>query len=124
MRLVGYVWASPVTVVGLTLALLAGATGGRVRVRGGVVEAFGGWTGRLLQGGRFHAGGAAVALGHVILARDADCLNRSRGHELAHVRQFERWGPLLPPAYWLIAAWLRARGRHPYLDHPLEPPPA
>jgi hypothetical protein len=59
----------------------------------------------------------------VVLARDADCLARSREHELAHVRQFERWGPLLPPVYLSIAAWLWCRGYHPYLDHPLEPPP-
>ena len=64
-----------------------------------------------------------MALGHVILARDADCLERSRAHELFHVRQFEWWGPLLLPAYWAVSAWLLWRGYHPYLDHPLEPPP-
>ena len=64
-----------------------------------------------------------MALGHVVLARDAACLARSRPHELVHVRQYERWGPLLLPAYWLIGAWLWCRGYHPYLDHPLEPPP-
>lgn len=120
---VGYLWAFPVTVVGLSFALVAAATGGAVRVRGGVVEAWGGLPGRLLRGGRWHAGGAAITLGHVVLARDAECLARSRPHELAHVRQYERWGPLLLPAYWLIGAWLWARGYHPYLDHPLEPPP-
>jgi hypothetical protein len=88
-----------------------------------VVEAWGGAVGWLLRGGRLRRGGAAAALGHVILARDAACLDRSRPHELAHVRQYERWGPLLLPAYWLAGAWLRARGYDPYLDHPLEPPP-
>ena len=28
-----------------------------------------------------------------------------------------------PQAYWLVAGWRWWRGRHPYLDHPLEPPP-
>jgi hypothetical protein len=116
-RLLGYLWAAPVTAVGLVLTLLAAATGGSVRLRAGVVEACGGGLRRLLRGG------AAMALGHVILARDAACLERSRPHELAHVRQYERWGPLLPPAYWLVAGWLWVRGRHPYLDHPFEPPP-
>lgn len=124
MKLVGYLWALPVTAVGLALAALGAATGGGVRVRGGVVEVWGGAPGRLLRGGRFRRGGAATALGHVVLARDAACLERSRVHELAHVRQYERWGPLLLPAYWLVGAWLWARGRDPYLDHPLEPPPA
>ena len=123
MRLVSYLWAFPVTVVGLLLALGAAATGGGLCLCGGVVEAYGGVVGRLLLGGGFHRGGAAMALGHVILARDADCLVRSRAHELAHVRQFERWGPFLLPVYWLVSAWLWCRGYDPYLDHPFEPPP-
>lgn len=122
MRFLGYLWALPVTLVGLALALFAVVTGGGCEVRGGVVAAWGGGVGRLLRGGRFRPGGAAMALGHVILARDADCLARSRAHELAHVRQFARWGPFLLPAYWLIAVWLKGRGYDPYLDHPLEPP--
>jgi hypothetical protein len=123
MRFFGYLWALPVTVVGLLFAALAAATGGVVRGRDGVVEACGGLPGRFLRGGRFHHGGAAVALGHVILARNAECLGSSRAHELAHVRQYERWGPFLIPAYWLVGVWLWVRGYHPYLDNPLEPPP-
>jgi hypothetical protein len=123
MRLIRYLWAFPVTVVGLSLAFLASVSGGSVHIRGGIVEASGGLVGWLLRGGRFHDGGAAMTLGHVVLARDADCLVRSRAHELAHVRQFELWGVFLLPAYWLVAAWLWCRGRHPYLDHPFEPPP-
>ena len=120
MRWVGYLWASPVTAVGLVLAALAALTGGKVRTRGGVVEVHGGWERWLLTGNRLWTGGAAMTLGHVILARDEACLDRSRPHELGHVRQFERWGPFLLPAYWLIAAWLKCRGYHPYLDHPFE----
>ena len=123
LRLIGYLWALPVTLIGLALAGLAAATGGCVRVHGGVVEACGGAAGWLLRGGRVRSGGAAVTLGHVVLARDADCLARSRDHELYHVRQYERWGPFLLPAYWAVGAWLWWRGHHPYLDHPLEPPP-
>jgi hypothetical protein len=123
MPFLGYLWAFPVTVFGLLLSVLAVATGGSIQLRHGVVEAWGGVIGWWLQGGRFHRGGAAMTLGHVILARDADCLDQSRTHELAHVRQYERWGPLLLPAYWTLAAWLWFRGFHPYLDHPWEPPP-
>ncbi len=122
MRLVGYLWALPVTLLGLLLALAARLTGGAVRCRNGIVEVSGGLIGRLLRGSRVHRGGAALTLGHVILARDAECLARSRAHELHHVRQFERWGPLLLPVYWTVGAWLWCRGYHPYLDHPLEPP--
>ena len=41
-RVLGYLWASPVTAVGLVLAALAVLSGGRAGVRGGVVEAHGG----------------------------------------------------------------------------------
>jgi hypothetical protein len=122
MCLVGYVWAFPVTLLGLLLGFLAALSGGSIRLRGGVVEVYGGVAGWLLRGDRFRPGGAAMALGHVILARDSECLVRSRSHELAHVRQFERYGPLFLPVYWLVGAWLWCRGYHPYLDHPLEPP--
>jgi hypothetical protein len=113
-RAVAYLWALPNTVVGLLLAMVAIVTGGSVELRQGVVEARGGLLRRILRGG------AATALGHVILARNAECLERSRSHELTHVRQFERWGPLLLPAYWAIALWLKLRGLDPYLDHPFE----
>ena len=116
-RLPGYAWAAPMTAVGLLAAGAAAVTGGTVRRRGGVVEASGGCLRILLRGG------AAMALGHVILARDGTCLRRSRLHEMHHVRQFERWGPLTLPVYGIVAVWLRLRGRHPYLDHPMEPPP-
>lgn len=85
-----------------------------------MVEAQGEFLRRLLTGNRLWPGGAAMTLGHVILARDQSCLDRSRTHELVHVRQYERWGPFLLPAYWLVAGWLKWRGYHPYLDHPFE----
>lgn len=124
MRLLGYLWASPVTLVGMSLALVTVLTGGSLRLRQGVVEVFGGLLGLLFRGNRLWQGGAAMCLGHVILARDAVSMERSRSHELYHVRQFEQWGPLLLPVYWLVGVWLWYRGYHPYLDHPMEPPPA
>lgn len=115
MRILGYVWAFPVTLLGLSFAMLAVVTGGVLEAWGGAVAAF-------LRGSRFHRGGAAMTLGHVVLARDLNCLEQSRSHEMMHVRQFERWGLLLLPVYWCVACWLWCRGYHPYLDHPLEPP--
>jgi hypothetical protein len=116
-------WAFPVTAVGLLLALVSILPRGSVRFRDGVVEVTGGAAAWLLRGNRLWRGGAAMALGHVILARDEESLQRSRPHEAYHVRQFERWGPLLLRAYWLVAVWLWCRGYHPYLNHPMEPPP-
>ncbi|HVW00282.1 MAG TPA: hypothetical protein VHB77_08080 [Planctomycetaceae bacterium] len=123
MRFFRYLWAFPATAIGLLFATAALLTGGSLRLSNGVIEACGGIVGRWLRGGRFHRGGAAVTFGHVILARDRPSLERSRFHEMGHVRQFERWGPLLLPMYWSIALWLWLRGYDPYLDHPFEPPP-
>jgi hypothetical protein len=120
LRFLGYIWAFPVTVVGVGLAILAGLSGGDVHLRGGIIEASGGRLHGLLRGGRIFRGGAAMTLGHVILARDAACLELSRRHEQAHVRQFERWGLLLPPVYCVLAWWLAMRGYDPHLDHPFE----
>lgn len=122
MRFLGYLWAFPMTLVGLFLGLAALFSGGSAKCRDGVLEVSGGIMSRLLRGNRLSRGGAAMTLGHVILARDAECLERSRLHELHHVRQFERWGLFLLPAYWIIGAWLRLRGYDPYLDNPFEPP--
>ena len=119
-RLLKYAWAFPVTVVGLLLVAAAVLSGGSASVRGGVVEGHGGVIARLLRGNRLWRGGAAMAIGHVILARDARCLDRSRRHELGHVRQYERWGPLLLPAYLLVGCWLALLGYDAYLDHPFE----
>jgi hypothetical protein len=120
LRPLRYLWATPVTLVGLPFAALAQLTGGRVQLRDGVVEAYGGCLRTLLRGGRIFEGGAALTLGHVIIARNRECLERSRRHEMVHVRQYERWGPLLPFVYAAIRWWLAWRGYDPHLDHPFE----
>ncbi|MGF1580234.1 MAG: hypothetical protein ACFCD0_12800 [Gemmataceae bacterium] len=61
-----------------------------------------------------------MTLGHVIVARDQECLERSRRHERVHVRQFERWGIFLIPVSRLVGWWLSWRGFDPYLDNPFE----
>ena len=54
------------------------------------------------------------------LARTPADLDRTRAHELVHVRQYERWGPLFVPAYLLSSAYFLIRGCDPYLDNPFE----
>ena len=41
----------------------------------------------------------ALTLGHTILGQTDAALDIRRQHERVHVRQFERWGPLMGPAY-------------------------
>ena len=119
-RLLCRLWALPATAVGLSLATAA-CYGGRVRVVGGVVEAYGpllGWGLRWLV--PVPGGAEAITLGHVVLGRDARTLRTTRAHERVHVRQYERWGPLFLPAYFASSLWALARGGHPYFDNMFE----
>ena len=108
-------WAGPGTLLGLLLLVLTRATGGVVRGREGTLEAHGGALARVLPGfGRSSRRVEALALGHVILARDPQALDRWRAHERIHVRQWERWGPLFLPAYGARSLWAWLNGRDPY----------
>jgi hypothetical protein len=119
-RAVAYAWAAPTSAVGLALSALA-LPGGHFRVVDGVLEVCGGWLPGALRRATPLAGGAtAVALGHVVLARDPACLAGSRTHERVHVRQAERWGPFFLPAYLVAGAVQLLQGRDPYRDNPFE----
>lgn len=61
-----------------------------------------------------------MTLGHCVLAADRAQLVRTRNHELVHVRQYERWGPMFVPAYFVASAWVWSRGGDPYWDNPFE----
>ena len=61
-----------------------------------------------------------MTLGHCVITRTQADLDYSRQHELVHVAQYERWGPLFVPAYLACSAWMWLRGRDPYLDNPFE----
>jgi hypothetical protein len=116
-----YAWAFPATAVGLFFVLLAWLSGGRARVVDGVIEVEGGLVTRFLRGGFLgFTAASARTLGHVILGRDQANLDSSRIHERTHVRQYERWGVLLLPAY-LASSWsARRRGLDPYYDNRFE----
>ena len=113
-------WTLPWTLVGLLLGCAALATGGGGKRVGRVVEFHGGILERLLWWVPIAGGAAAMTLGHVVIARTRADLEFSRRHELVHVAQYERWGPLFVPAYLACSVWQWARGRNPYLDNPFE----
>ena len=118
-RIWRYLWPFPLTLVGLLLALAVRLGGGKWSVRAGVLESCGP-TARLLL--RLHPvkGLIAMALGHVVIARDDFCLSRTSAHEREHVRQFERWGPLFPLLYGAEMAYRRLRREDPYADNRFE----
>jgi len=116
-----YVWALPVTLLGMLVVLIARSSGGVLQRVDGVLEAAGGWPAWVLRRGfPFSGSVAAITLGHVVVGVSLAALVATRAHERAHVRQFERWGALLLMLYPLagLLAWLR--GGHPYRDNVFE----
>lgn len=120
MRSVRYAWAFPVSAVGLVVAPLARLSGGGAVVVDGVLEVHGGLLARVLPRLAPGVRVAAITLGHVVLAVSAEALARTRAHERVHVRQFERWGLLLPVLYLASSAAAWVRGGDPYLDNHFE----
>ena len=110
-----WLWASPNTLIGLVLGLLLLPLGARFRRVDGVLE-----IAALRRLPRHRWPFAAITFGHVILGTHAQDLERLRAHELVHVRQCERWGPLFLPAYLLAGVWQWVRGRDAYWDNPFE----
>lgn len=119
---VGIVWASPLTLAGLLLAL-------PVFIWRGHAQLIRGPTLALLVRGPFadvvlsrHPFGAmtAMALGHVIIAEQQGLSSRVLAHELEHVRQAERWGAIFPFAYLASSAWAGMRGRDVYWHNHFE----
>jgi hypothetical protein len=111
-------WAASWTLVGLVVGCVGLATGGSVRRGAGILEFHGGAVTWLLE--RWPLDPVAMTLGHVVLGRSAAALDFSQMHELVHVRQYERWGPLFIPAYLACALILWLRGQDGYRDNPFE----
>jgi len=118
VQLILYIWASPATLLGLVVGLLGLASGGSGRRVGRTLEFHGGFVSWMLV--RCPVQPFALTLGHVVLGRTAAALDVARSHELVHVRQYERWGPLFIPAYLLCSLVLFIRRRDPYRDNPFE----
>ncbi len=114
------VWALPWTVLGVLLGVLAVLTGGKFVYRGIVWEFHGGFVTWLLRRVPLEHGAAAITLGHTVVGSSRQSLDACRPHELIHVAQYERWGPLFIPLYFghALRAW--SRGKDPYRDNPLE----
>jgi hypothetical protein len=114
-------WAAPWTLFGLIVGGIMLVCGdGGIQRSGCVIEIHGRGPGWFLKYFPIVAGASAVTFGHVILARSRADLDECRAHELVHVRQYERWGPLFVPAYLLCWLVLALRGRSGYWDNPFE----
>ncbi len=120
LQLLGYLWASPYTLLGLLLGAVGLCTGGRAQRRGRVVEFYGGMPKWIIDRLPVGENIVALTLGHTILGQTAADLDLCRAHEMVHVRQFERWGPVMGPAYLLASLWQWIDGGDPYRDNPFE----
>lgn len=120
LQLLLALWAGPNSLIGLLVGLVGMSTGGKCRMSHGVLEFHGGFVSWFLRRAPLAGGASAMALGHVVLGRDSTVLDQHRAHELIHVRQYERWGPLFLPAYFLASLVIWLRGGDAYLDNPFE----
>ncbi len=110
MRVLKLIWAGPASVIGLALAPFFDDR----RVNDGVLICEGArWPKKL--GWRY----TAITLGHVVLSVVPMGEELLR-HEMVHVRQYERWGPFMIPAYGLGSLVALGRGGHYYRDNPFE----
>ncbi len=113
-RLPCYLWAAPCSVAGLVIACVAVLLGAKAQVRNGTLQVIGG---RLATGiCRLPTRLKIVAFthGHVIYAVSRTAMDSYREHELVHVRQYERWGPLFPFLYIGSSLIQKLKGRDPY----------
>ena len=117
-QILKFLWAGPWTLLGLCIGLGACLTGGRYQRVGPVMEFHGGLAKWLLQ--LTPVGAITITIGHVVLGRTADALERTREHERIHVRQYERWGLFFVPAYFFLSGFVWLQGRDAYRDNPFE----
>lgn len=110
-RVAATLWAAPLTAVGLAVSLASGSVPRWDASRGCLVATgVGGPSSLALR----TVGAGANTVGHVVLCRSATPSATLLDHEAVHVRQGERLGPLLVPAY------LWANALHGYRDNPFE----
>jgi hypothetical protein len=114
--LIDYLWASPGSVVGVALGLVALLAGARWSAHRGVIEV----ALRREDQRRGVMPIVAITFGHVVLGRTAADLERLRAHEHAHVAQYERWGPLFFLAYPCASLLALLRTGRPYHDNCFE----
>jgi hypothetical protein len=108
--LLSRIWASPCSAIGVFLSLFFRR---RYVTRGILVAEGASWPRRL--GWRHRA----ITFGHVVLCVD-ELDPRTLEHELVHVRQYERWGPLFLLAYPVASLGAIASGGRAYHDNRFE----
>ena len=115
-----YLWALPMSCVGILVLPFVLGSGGTVSLGSGIIEAGGGILVPILSRifSRFPID--AITVGHVILGCSRESIIRCRAHERVHVRQYERWGPIFPLLYLASSSMAIIRGKDPYRNNIFE----
>ena len=120
MKLLGIVWAAPITLVALLVAMLLCLRHAKLRYRLGAIDCLGLPVADTLDWLPTTARVDAITLGHVIFSRDEHIATTWCAHERIHVRQYERWGIFLPLAYGIASVIAWTNGECPYRDNAFE----
>lgn len=118
----GILWALPLTVVGMALALPILLWRGKVRVIRMTTPALmisGPVADYMLDRHPFGPM-CAMAIGHVVIAEKRGLTPQVLTHELAHVRQAACWGILFPIVYLAASVWAVLHGRDAYWHNAFE----
>jgi hypothetical protein len=113
---IGMIWAFPLTLFGLLLALPTWFRHGNLHLIHAPTPALlasGPLADYLLQRHPFGPM-CAMAIGHVVIAEKRSLTPQILTHELAHVRQAAQWGIIFPFAYLAASAWAAVRGQDAY----------
>lgn len=114
LKVAKLLWAAPRSAIGLVLAAIPLALGGKVAWSCGALEVTyrqsRAGCGKLAQALPFRG----IVFGHVILAVTDEDLCWIGPHARVHVEQYELWGPIFFLAYGLSSLWQLLRGRNPY----------
>jgi hypothetical protein len=120
--LLGIVWALPLTLFGVVLALPVLLWRGKVHLVHAPTPALvasGPIADYLLE---HHPFGpmCAMAIGHILLAERRGLTPQVLTHELAHVRQAAQWGFIFPLAYLAASGWAVLHGQDAYWHNVFE----
>lgn len=123
VRLLGVLWALPVSAPAFVCVVLLYPSGTRwARVRYGsttALVAWGGWLRPILAHLPLGAM-AGMTLGQVVLLNQRWAIRPIGAHEFEHVRQYLRWGGLFVLANGVESLWQWGCGRHYYWDNRFE----
>lgn len=119
---IGMIWAFPLTLFGLLVALPTWFRHGNlhlIQAPTPAILASGPLADYLLQRHPFGPM-CAMAIGHVVIAEKRSLTPQILTHELAHVRQAAQWGIIFPFAYLAASAWAAMRGQDAYWHNVFE----